>query len=354
MDEHDNSDPGTPRKLKPLYKFCPKCGCEMNWVEFEVYKCDICKRWLCWGHFQYSAIQFLCFECHEKYFIQCEWCNEDILKHYKQCHSWLFDHRIHIHARCYLYNAFLCERCKIYTGEGANYVCEACYCTLVPTEKYEYRYPFILDDVFLTVKVNPLSGKQLIILQKINPTTNEVEFENKITCVHVAVTTINVEEFNELQDDSDKRGKFINDTLEIRSSENLEQINLSPEEKFFAMKSWAEGIVDAGFGVFRIQSTIDRFGNLAYPFIQGFLKFFINCDPEFILIYLDWMERECITNGIYHTSSLIANLNIILEAINHNYRVGRPIRSAIIERVLEINDSEEVQDFLQGNINWSA
>lgn len=104
---------------------------------------------------------------------------------------------------------------------------------VVLTEKFR----FIRDDVFLCPWVDLNTGKQNLILQKINLKTGEVEFEDKIACIHTAVTNISTKEFEDYQNKTDVQERINKKPLKIRSSENLREINLTPEEKFSALKS---------------------------------------------------------------------------------------------------------------------
>ncbi|MBD3351968.1 MAG: hypothetical protein GF364_10830, partial [Candidatus Lokiarchaeota archaeon] len=82
------------------------------------------------------------------------------------------------------------------------------------------KYPYIRDDVFLIAQVDDKTGRQHLIMQKVNPKTNDVEFEDKIFCIHTAITTITGEQYEEIQDDPDKMQKLEEASLHIRSSEN--------------------------------------------------------------------------------------------------------------------------------------
>lgn len=104
---------------------------------------------------------------------------------------------------------------------------------VILTEKFR----FISDGVFLCPWVDTETGRQKLVMQKINLETKEIEFEDSIYCIHAVITDISLDEFNEFQNDSEIQEKLLKKTLFIRSSENLEEIDLSPEEKFKALKS---------------------------------------------------------------------------------------------------------------------
>ena len=207
------------------------------------------------------------------------------------------------------------------------------------------KFQFLRDDVFLCPWVNIVTGKQKIILQKINLNTDIVEIESAIDCIHTAVTDISTEEFVDYQNYADANKHLNKKTLEIRSSENLKEIKLTPEEKFIALKSWVAGIVEAGSNIFRIQDEIDKNLNLLYPVTRFLLKFMIRVDSDFIPQYIAKIEKECMFEGIKHNSSLMANLIPILELLQYNYRTRSRIsqkEKKIIKMLMTMDISEQL------------
>ena len=190
------------------------------------------------------------------------------------------------------------------------------------------KFRFIRDDVFLYPSVDTNTGRQMLILQKIDLETNEVEFEDGIDCIHTAVTEISTEEFEDYQNDANIQEQLNKRTLEIRSSEELTEINLTPEEKFTALKSWTAGIAEAGLNAFRIQDEIDKNLDLLYPISHFLFKFMIKVDrSKFLMQYLTKIERDCMFEGKRHDTSLIANLI--------------PVLNILIEDFVELKESED-------------
>jgi hypothetical protein len=185
---------------------------------------------------------------------------------------------------------------------------------VVLTEKFK----FIRDDVFLCPHVDTETGRQWVEIQKINLETGEIEFEDSIDCIHTAITNISIQEYDEYIDNDDFQKDLIEKTLEIRSIENLEEINLNPEEKFFALKSWTAGIAEAGDDSFKLQMEIDNALDLAYPMTNLLLGFMIRVDPEFIEGFLSKMDEECRYNGERHNPSYLANLMKIFDIITEH------------------------------------
>ena len=214
------------------------------------------------------------------------------------------------------------------------------------------KFRFLRDDVFLCPWVNFKTGKQKIILQKINLKTGIVEIKSAIDCIHTAVTDISAEEFVDYQNYADAQDHLNKKTLEIRSSENLKEIKLTSKEKFNALKSWVAGITEAGLNIFRIQDEIDNNLNLLYPVTRFLLKFMIRVDSDFIPQYIAKIERECMFEGTRHESSLIANLIPILELFWHNYQTLSSIsqkEKEIIKMLMTMDISEQL---LESNPNF--
>ena len=107
---------------------------------------------------------------------------------------------------------------------------------------YSVKYPFVYDDVFLIAEMDQNSGKQWLIMRKVDPRTLNILLEDRIQCIHTAVTSISVEDFEKKVAEED----FEEDMMRIRSTENVREIQLDLEEKFFAFNSWVAGIAEAG------------------------------------------------------------------------------------------------------------
>ena len=129
-------------------------------------------------------------------------------------------------------------------------------------EILQEKYRFIQDDVFLVAYVNVESGKQKLIMQKMNPKTGEVEFSDFIECIHTAIADISFDDYEEIHDNFFLQEEFQEKMLNIRSSEDVVEINLDPEEKFKALKSWIAGIAEAGKDAFKLESDIEMAGFL--------------------------------------------------------------------------------------------
>ncbi|MHA1340208.1 MAG: hypothetical protein ACTSRZ_08255 [Promethearchaeota archaeon] len=158
---------------------------------------------------------------------------------------------------------------------------------------------------------------------------NNVEFSESIECIHTAVIDISAEDLDKLRDDPDFQEK----TLYIRSSEELIEFYLEPQEKFKAFKSWVAGIAEAGLNAFKIQSEIEEEANLVFPIVYPLMKFLIKIDVNLIYEYMEIIQKECVFEGVRHESSLIANLEPIVKIISENPKSvkSKQLLSALVE-----------------------
>ncbi len=219
---------------------------------------------------------------------------------------------------------------------------------VVLTEKFR----FIRDDVFLCPWIDTETGKQKLTLQKINLKTREIESEDRIDCIHTAITEISTEEFENYQNDADVQERLDKNTLNIRSSERLTEINLTPEEKFASFKSWTAGIAEAGMNAFHIQDEIDKNLNLMYPISSFIFRFMAKVDSDFIPEYLMKIERDCMFEGTRHESSFIANTIPILEMVWRNYCKDDLIRLEDIEIIKTLLSMDSSGKLFKSRLNF--
>jgi len=93
------------------------------------------------------------------------------------------------------------------------------------------------------------------------------------------------------------------------------ELCLTFKQEFFALKSWVQGIAEAGLDALKIQSEIDSLTH-ALPIAQFIARNLIRVDPSYLMEFLNNIEKECRFEGQYHLPSLRANLIIALEAIS--------------------------------------
>ncbi|MHA1728732.1 MAG: hypothetical protein ACTSWY_08360 [Promethearchaeota archaeon] len=213
----------------------------------------------------------------------------------------------------------------------------------------EEKYRFIQDDVFLCPRVYVKTGRQQLILQKIDSETGEIEFEDFIDCIHTAIGDISIEDLNGIQVNPVETDAFYKKTLNIRSTEDLYILNLRPEDKFMAMKSWAAGIAEAGKDAFRLETDIEIAGHLYYPIAGKLLLFMVRVDSDFIFDYVRMVEKQCIFEGEKHLPSLMANVMPILDLLYHDF--ARPV---IKDRVKVIRAMHSIVEFPLESVSSGA
>lgn len=210
----------------------------------------------------------------------------------------------------------------------------------IQPEILEERYRFIHDNVFLVAHVNTKTGKQLLIMEKLDPISGKVEFSDYIECIHTAITDISFAELEGLQTDEFLWDEFYKKTLEIRSSENLFIVNLSMADRFLALKSWTQGIAEAGKEAFQLETDIEIAGHLFYPLAGKLLLFMVRVDTDFIFEYVSRVERLCVFEGVRHQPSLMANVMPILDLLYEDFE--RPV---IKDRVKVIEAMHSIVEF---------
>ncbi len=201
------------------------------------------------------------------------------------------------------------------------------------------KFRFIMDDVFLCPQVDTETGHQRLKLEKINPESGEIEHEDWIGCIHAGITQIGYDEYVEYQKDMEFKNDLIKKTLNIRTSENLKEINLSPDEKFFAFKSWAQGIAEAGLNTFKIQGDIDSELDFLYPISLFLMHFLVKIDSDFIHRFLFLIEKDCRFEGKAHDASIISNLIPLVEMITHEWKNPWEINVNINEETTKMIDA---------------
>lgn len=213
----------------------------------------------------------------------------------------------------------------------------------------EERYRFIQDNCFLIAHVNATTGKQLLIMEKIDLESGKVEFTDSIECIHTAITDISFEELEDLQTDEFLWDEFYKKTLEIRSSENLIILNLSIADRFLALKSWTQGIAEAGKDAFQLETDIEIAGHLFYPLAGKLLLFMVRVNTDFIFDYVNRVERICVFEGVRHQPSLMANIMPILDLLYEDF--ARPV---IKDRVKVLAAMHSIVEFPLESVSRGA
>jgi hypothetical protein len=156
---------------------------------------------------------------------------------------------------------------------------------------YGMCYPFEIKNtetqLELCAKVNKDTGKQELLML-----ANDVEF-HRISCIHTGVCDISFDDFSEKK----KSEIALEWARSTRSSEGLREISLEPEDRFEAMKSWTQGIAEAGIDALDLEGTY----NLGNDAIYIGLK-------KFVMRYVDTNKYIREIAEFKHRPTMIANL----------------------------------------------
>lgn len=196
---------------------------------------------------------------------------------------------------------------------------------------FEAQFPFIREDVFLVAQVNKITGRQKLVMLKVDLASGKILLKNSIECIHTAVGDIPVKDFHDMVNNPD----FPKQVLWIRSSEQLKEVVLTPEERFKALKSWVAGIAEAGMNAFVIQNEIDEVANLHYPIALPLFRFMVMAESTFIFAYIEYLDSSCYFNGTRHEAYLLANLLPVLDMILQ--KPGNLKLGDVMEAVLAID-----------------
>jgi Leucine-rich repeat (LRR) protein len=193
---------------------------------------------------------------------------------------------------------------------------------LTYNEEYDHKYRINTQSGYNFVAIYPFFGQFQLIAQverKSGRQEMRIEYLNSdgdvvdgkiITCIHTAVTTTTLDELESIPPDVPKEDYFLNGV----STEHLPQIKLTPEEHFFALSSWVQGIAETGEEFIRNLEMLQPYPTF-FRIIKDLIQFILLYDTRFIQQYLSRVEKECQMNGKPHIPSLIASLKV-LEQLN--------------------------------------
>jgi hypothetical protein len=182
-------------------------------------------------------------------------------------------------------------------------------------DPYSQKFPFIGDNIFLIAHIDPESLKQYLEFIILGKNGINIEYKDELECIHTAITQISYDEYEKLMQDPESKQDFINKVFNIKSTEIFD-VNLSFDDKFFAFKSWVQGIAEAGMDALLVQSEIENSLSQQMPISQFLCKNLIFANPSFIPEFLVRIEKECRYEGIFHKPSLRANLIILISALS--------------------------------------
>lgn len=156
----------------------------------------------------------------------------------------------------------------------------------------ERKIPFIHSNIFFRAQLDTRSGKQKLIIEKINEKTKKVELKTSIDCIQPVLT--------------DK------------------SIKIDPMEKFEAFNSWITGLSHYGFSSFKILTEIDNNEDVGFSLSSQIIRFMSLVDIEIFYEYLIKIEKECVYEGILHKGSMFASLEPIFASFNRGFYRNNP------------------------------
>jgi hypothetical protein len=189
------------------------------------------------------------------------------------------------------------------------------YQPITDTEKLMIaKFPF-LDRFQLVAVLERGSGSQEMRIEFLAEDGSVLD-GSKTSCTHTAIATTTLEEIQNIPSDTTKEEYFYG----VRSTEGIAkkgqiELHLSSEEHFFALKSWVQGIAEAGTNIFKNLQILREFSadlNI-YPIIHKILCFIFRYSRDYFEFYLRWVEKECQIDGRPHIPSLIASLEPLIE-----------------------------------------
>jgi Leucine-rich repeat (LRR) protein len=161
-------------------------------------------------------------------------------------------------------------------------------------EYFIAEFPFF-DRFQLVAIVYRKNGDQELRIEYLD-NEGEVIDGKKVNCIHTVLTTTTLEEIESIPPDISKEEYF----RKGGSSAQLPKVQLAPEEHFFALKSWVQGIAELGKDIFYEDS--------AFPTLSAVFKIVARYDRSFLIEYLSYVERKCQFDGKPHIPSLISSL----------------------------------------------
>ncbi|MBN2155481.1 MAG: hypothetical protein JW776_05525 [Candidatus Lokiarchaeota archaeon] len=177
---------------------------------------------------------------------------------------------------------------------------------------WEERYSFLSHwNLHLIARYDLQARRQKLILKAFDPNNGKLLSESVIHCIHTAIVDIPAESIEGRKSDPE----FLDEILQLRSSEKARPLELAPKDEFFALKSWVQGIAEAGFNAIAIQRNIESYAHLMYPISQFLFKAMLEINIYIVIDFIHWIKKKCIFEEGPHIPSIAANLLHITEML---------------------------------------
>ena len=150
---------------------------------------------------------------------------------------------------------------------------------------FETRFP-LFDTFEIIANTQKKGGK--CILEVIHLPTKQ---ECQIQCIHTGIAETNIEKYNESVDDPE--GKIPDLKLYVKHNYN-DEIKLASEERFFAIKSFAQWISQYPIEAIFNQSAVENALHFN-PISPRLLGFLLSHDIKCITPFIRYVEKSCYT-----------------------------------------------------------
>lgn len=224
------------------------------------------------------------------------------------------------------------------------------------------EFPF-LDKFRLRAKVHKKTGRQYLIIQYVGSEDRKSKSAS-LKCIHTAIARTTLEAI----ESSIESGEYPRPFLNVHSMSEKNEVDLTPEERFIAFKSWVQGISEAGMDGFFLQQQIEDLAMFKAPISLFLFRYIAKHNFNLILDYIYYIERKCQMDGKYHIPSLLANFLWIKEFLDpkhnfDNYDENGDIREECImedehiEKIIELLYSiqfpmEIYLEIFEDHIDW--
>lgn len=157
---------------------------------------------------------------------------------------------------------------------------------------------------------------------------------SRIACSHVKLADVTGDQFTEAMS---KSQKFL--SLLTSKFHKPREIDISIEDRVFALNSWVEGIAEAGFSAFSIAEEDAKHTRLM-PVITPILLFVSLRYPALLDKYIEELVNMCIFEGTIHVPSFVMNAIKIFTIARHY--PGSSTYQSILKKLMHHNPPFEL------------
>lgn len=164
-------------------------------------------------------------------------------------------------------------------------------------DDYRECFPLLTDNFQICGAVNKRSGKQRLEFQYLK--NGKIQDKKEIDCFHTAIIQGTPED-------------LVNGRMLLATSSENKITDLSPEDRFFAVKSWAQQISEAGHDAFQLLHDLERQAGFTVPLSSKLFTFITQYDQNYAKDHLAYIKDSCYFEGTPHLPCLAANTDFLL------------------------------------------